>query len=242
MNATATPPDRWVTDAPIRVFHALFALGFALAWLTGDEDGWRPLHVTLGYSLAGLLAWRVAYGLFGPPSARLAPVGRRLGALRRWGSAWWQPGGVRAPEQHAQQGLTLLVGLLPTVLLMGLPFLALSGLATHLDWAGGEELFEEVHEALANGLGLVALLHPLLVLAQSVLRGRNLARAMWSGRVAGPGPDLVRQERRGAALLLALAVLVGAVAAWQWESAREPSARAERHGGERHHARDWDDD
>ena len=78
-------------------------------------------------------------------------------------------GGVRAPEQHAQQGLTLLVGLLPTVLLMGLPFLALSGLATHLDWAGGEEVFEEVHEALANGLGLVALMHPLLVLAQSVL-------------------------------------------------------------------------
>ncbi len=239
---TAPPPDRLVTDAPVRVFHALFASGFAVAWLTGDADGWRALHVTLGYSLAGLLAWRLAYGWFGPPPARLGPMLRRLGGLRAWLVGLWRDPAARSPADHGRQGLTLLVGALPTLLLLGLPFLALSGVATHLDWGGGEEVFEEVHEVLANGLGLIALLHPLLVLAQSAVRGRNLARTMWSGRVAGPGPDLVRRERRGAALLLALAVTAGAWAVWQVESAREPIGQGERHGDDRHHERGGHDD
>ena len=41
--------------------------------LSGDGERWRALHVTLGYLLAGLLVFRVAYGLAGPRQVRLPP-------------------------------------------------------------------------------------------------------------------------------------------------------------------------
>ena len=70
-NATAQPAPakthtRRVTDAPTRMFHWLFALSFAGAYATADGEHWRLLHVTLGYTMAGLLAFRVLYGLLGP--------------------------------------------------------------------------------------------------------------------------------------------------------------------------------
>ena len=72
--ATPPRPTRRVTDAPTRVFHWLFALCFAGAYLTADGERLRLLHVTLGYTLAGLLAFRVLYGLFGPRQVRLQGV------------------------------------------------------------------------------------------------------------------------------------------------------------------------
>jgi cytochrome b len=62
-------PQRRVIDAPTRVFHWLSALSFLGAYLTADGERWRALHVTLGYTLAGLLAFRVLYGLLGPRHA-----------------------------------------------------------------------------------------------------------------------------------------------------------------------------
>ena len=70
--------SRRVVDAPTRMFHWLFALSFAGAWLTGDGERWRALHVVLGYTMAGLLAFRIVYGLVGPRHARLGLTWRRL--------------------------------------------------------------------------------------------------------------------------------------------------------------------
>jgi cytochrome b len=214
-------PRRLVTDAPIRAFHLLFASGFAAAWLTGDAEGWRPLHVALGYGLAGLLTLRVVYGLVGPKPARLGAMARRALGLGPWLRALPAigRGEAKARPGHWQQGATLLMAVLPLLLMLGLPFLALSGLATYQDWGGWGEATEELHEGLANALGLIALAHPLMVGALSLLRQRNLASPMWSGRVPGPGPDLVRHERRPWAILLVAAALAGTGAMWQAEAA-----------------------
>jgi hypothetical protein len=61
--------------APTRMFHWLFALSFLGAYVTADGERWRALHVTLGYTLAGLLAFRLLYGLFGPRPAAWACCG-----------------------------------------------------------------------------------------------------------------------------------------------------------------------
>lgn len=53
---------RHVTDAAVRSFHWMFALAFAGAWLTAESERWRLVHVTLGYTLAGLLAFRLLWG------------------------------------------------------------------------------------------------------------------------------------------------------------------------------------
>jgi cytochrome b len=57
---------RRLIDAPIRMFHTLFAVCFIGANLSADSEHWRLLHVTLGYILAGLLAFSLIYGLIGP--------------------------------------------------------------------------------------------------------------------------------------------------------------------------------
>ena len=77
-------PVRRITDAPTRMFHWLFALSFLGAYLTADGERWRMLHVTLGYTMAGLLAFRVLYGLFGPRQAGLGLLWRKLTAAPAW--------------------------------------------------------------------------------------------------------------------------------------------------------------
>src|SRR5690349_2050321 len=62
MAATLAARGRRVTDAPTRMFHWLFALSFAGGWLTAESEHWRALHVTLGYTMAGLLGFRLVYG------------------------------------------------------------------------------------------------------------------------------------------------------------------------------------
>ncbi len=54
-----------VWDAPVRVFHWLMVLSFAGAYLTAESERWRLLHVTLGYTMAGLVAFRILWGLVG---------------------------------------------------------------------------------------------------------------------------------------------------------------------------------
>jgi cytochrome b len=83
-SATTPAPSRRVTDAPTRVFHWLFALCFTGAYLSAESERWRLVHVTLGYTFAGLLVFRLVWGLIGPRQARLSLMARKLSGLRTW--------------------------------------------------------------------------------------------------------------------------------------------------------------
>ena len=54
-----------IWDAPVRVFHWLLVLSFAGAYLTAESEVWRLVHVTLGYTLGGLLTFRLVWGVVG---------------------------------------------------------------------------------------------------------------------------------------------------------------------------------
>jgi cytochrome b len=209
--APTTARGRRVTDAPTRMFHWLFALSFAGGWLTAESEHWRALHVTLGYTMAGLLGFRLVYGLVGPRHARLSLLWHRLAGVPSWLRNVLHGGG--ATRASAGQGLALLLaGAVAALLLLVLP-LALSGYATYADWGG--EWLEELHELVANAFLTVVLAHLALLAASSLARQRNQALPMLTGCVAGAGPDLVRHNRPGLAALLLLAVL--AFGAWQWQ-------------------------
>ena len=55
----AAGASRRVLDAPTRVVHWLMALCFVGAYVTADGERFRMVHVTLGYTLVGLVGWRV---------------------------------------------------------------------------------------------------------------------------------------------------------------------------------------
>ena len=213
--SSASAPRRLVTDAPTRMFHGLFALSFLGAYLTADGEHFRLLHVTLGYTMAGLLVFRVLYGLFGPRQAGLGLLWRKLTGLPAWLRS------VRsAPSLSAinwRQAQNLLMALAVFALLVMVVPLTLSGYGTYNDWGDvlGGDWLEEVHEFLGEAFLFVVLAHLALIAGLSLLRRKNQAAPMWSGRVDGPGPNLVQNNRVWLAALLLIAVL--AYGAWEWQ-------------------------
>lgn len=59
-----------VWDPLVRVFHWGLVAAFATAWLTADEV--QPVHEIAGYTVAGLIAFRLVWGLVGSRYARFA--------------------------------------------------------------------------------------------------------------------------------------------------------------------------
>ena len=219
-NAHARAPGRRVVDAPTRMFHWLFALSFAGAYLTADGETWRALHITLGYTMAGLLGFRILYGLFGPRQAGLGLLWRKLGSAPAW---------LRSATQALQQrtirginwrqGQNLAMALAVVALLVLVVPLTLSGYGTYNEWGDvlGGDWLEDVHEFFGEAFLAVVLGHLGLIAGLSVLRRKNQALPMLSGRVEGPGPDLARHDHKWLAALLLMAVV--AFAGWQWQQA-----------------------
>lgn len=207
-HSTTRSPGRLVTDAPTRMFHLLLALSFTGAYLTAESEHWRALHVALGYALAGVLALRVAYGAFGPRTAQLGSVFRKLAAAPAWlrtaAGAARRLDFAALPVQQAQHLLMALAIVL--ILLLAVP-LVFTGYANYNEWGDvlGGDLWSEVHEFFAETLLMVVLGHVALIIGLSLLRRKNQARRMFGGRVEGAGPDLVKNNRRWLAIVLLLA-------------------------------------
>ncbi len=219
MTNTSSSRDIRVWDAPVRVFHWLMALSFAGAWLTAESERWRLLHVTLGYTMAGLLAFRLVWGLVGSRHARFGDFVRGPGAVMRYLRSLV---GQR-PEHHAGHN--------PAGGWAIIALLALTGVTTALGWAtyndlGGEWL-EEAHEAAASLMLGVVGIHIAGVLVGSLLHRENLVRAMVTGRKSGRAEDDNGRPLRWVAVLLLAAVL--GFWALQWQQAPAQAMKTEHH-------------
>lgn len=213
--ANASTGGRRVTDATTRVYHWLLALSFLGAYLTGDGERLRALHVTLGYTMAGLIVFRLLYGLFGPRQVRLSVLRNKL----TLGLAWLRglPASLARGQVNWQPGQNLLMALAITLLLLCVLPLTLSGYAIYHEWGG--EWLEELHEFFGNGYLMLVLAHLGLLFGISLWRRKNQALPMLTGRLPGKGPDLVRRNQGWLAVLLLLAVL----GYWRWEWQQAPN-------------------
>lgn len=212
--AQAARPVVRVWDVPVRVTHWLMVLCFAGAWLSAESEQWRLLHLTLGYTLAGLVAFRLAWGLVGTRHARFADFVRGPGAALGYLRGLAQ-GRAAHHSGHNPAGALAIVGLL-----------VLAALTTGLGWALEQDLaghwLEEAHEAAAVAMLVLAGVHVLGVIAGSLAHRENLVRAMVTGRKrAGAGETDVRAWSALAALVL---IFVALFWIWQWQSAPAPEA------------------
>lgn len=220
-----------VWDAPVRVFHWLMVASFAGAYLTAESERWQLLHVTLGYTLAGLVAFRLVWGLVGTRHARFASFVRGPAAVVRYVGALLRG----RPEHHVGHNPA---GALAIVALLGLSIVvAASGWASYEELGG--EWLEELHEGAANTMLAVVGLHVLGVLLGSWAAHENLVRAMVTGRKLGRAEDGVRSAWRSVATLMLVAVL----GFWwlQWQAAPVAADRGGPHA-ERAQAEDHDHD
>lgn len=230
--ASTAQHTRLMIDAPMRAFHWLFALSFAGAWLTAESERWRDVHVTLGYAFGGLLLFRLVYGLVGPSQARLALLWHRVAGLGDWLR------NAKAGRVELSRAATLGMGAAMLLLMAVAAPLALSGYAGHVELLGMGDAMEEVHEFLANSALALVGVHLLLIVLLSILRRRNLATPMLTGRQPGPGPDLVKANRAWLALLVLVAYL-GFVG---WQTAQGDAVAASTMQGERRGGHHDDDD
>src|SRR5664279_4383475 len=102
-----------VWDAPLRVFHWMLAATFVGAYLTAEDESWRTVHVTLGYTMAGLVAFRIVWGVIGPRWARFSSFVRGPAVVVRYVRSIVQG----APEHHTGHNPA---GALAIVALLGL--------------------------------------------------------------------------------------------------------------------------
>lgn len=219
--ATAVSPRG--RDAVVRLTHWVLAVAVLGAWLTSEVDGWRGVHMTLGYTAAGALTARLAWALLSPS----AGLGRwlRMGAGLWRGLQAWVSGRVGVSAWMTQAlGATVVV----LMILVALTVSTGAGMdlgGTRLDDTAWGEWLEEWHEGLGNALLLAVLGHLGVVLALSVVRRRMLAMDLvrsdagrgarawvarsvalclvvalagfWSLRWGSHGPDMVRDPVQG---------------------------------------------
>lgn len=200
-----------VWDAPVRVFHWLMVLSFAGAYLTAEMDDWRLLHVTLGYTMAGLVAFRLVWGVVGTRYARFANFVRGPKGVAHYFGTLFQ----RRPEHYVGHNpagaVTIIAVLLLTAVVAG------SGWATYHELGG--DAMEELHEVFANLMLAIIGIHVAGVLVSSWVHHENLIRPMISGRKAGQPQDGIRRAWRSVAALVLLCVLLF----WwfQWHDAQD---------------------
>ena len=181
-----------VWDLPLRVFHGLLAASFAGAFVVAESERYVGLHVALGYTVAGLLAFRLAWAVAGTRYARLS-------------SFTFAPSAVLAYLRSLLDGKPLhYVGHNPVgswvicALVLIATAVGISGYGLHAG-IGGHWL-EELHEGLATTMLGLVIVHVVGVVVTSVLHRENLALAMLTGYKRGDSDAAVRPTRRAAAL------------------------------------------
>lgn len=200
-----------VWDPLVRIFHWGLVAAFATAWLTADEL--QPVHEIAGYTVAGLIAFRLIWGVVGGRYARFTQFLRGPGPTLSYLGDMLR-GKERRYLGHNPAGALMIVALLISLsgtaftgwlmaeparlaMLPELPQIATPAFADEDGEygesgegaeGGGNEALEEAHEVLANLVLLLVALHVGGVVLASFRHRENLARAMLTGDKRAPDP------------------------------------------------------
>jgi cytochrome b len=183
-----------IWDLPVRIFHWLFAGSFAVAYVTGDSESWRLVHVAAGTLMAALVLYRLVWGFVGSRHARFAAFVRPPGEALRYLLALI---GGRA-RHHAGHNPAAGYAILALLALALACFV--TGWPPYNDWGG--ELFEEGHEAVANLMLMVVALHLVGVAVGSLAHRDNLVLGMLTGKKLARPEEAIRRLHVVAAVTL----------------------------------------
>ncbi len=172
----------------VRLFHWTLVAAFFTAYFT--EDDLQTVHVWAGYTVFGLLALRLIWGLVGTPHARFSDF---IYSPRR---VLIYIGEVLTGKAVRYIGHNPAGGMMIMLLLLSLLVTTVSGVLLFGadQWQGPLggvmqntsehwiDLFEETHEFFANFTLFLVAIHVIGVIWESLLHQENLLRAMFNGR------------------------------------------------------------
>jgi cytochrome b len=196
-----TPSKTLVWDAPTRAFHWLLAGSFATAFITAESERLRDIHVLAGYTVFGLIAFRLVWGLLGTRYARFSS----WSLSPRKAIDYLRSLFTRNPQHHTGHNPA---GSWAVVAMLTL--LASTAATGWLTWNEiGPGWLGDLHEGFATATLALIGVHVLAVVASSLLHRENLARAMFTGFKRGVAGVPAAGKRTAVA-----AALVGAVGAF----------------------------
>ncbi len=162
-----------VWDIAIRLFHWSLVCAFAVAWISGDE--WDRVHEISGYFIAGLLGFRIIWGLIGSKYARFSQFIYKPSTVQNY----LRDSLTRKAKRYL--GHNPLGGAMVIALILALIAVTASGIAMTSDQFWGVEWVGELHEATANITLVLIALHIAGVIFASFEHKENLVRAMITG-------------------------------------------------------------
>ncbi len=171
--SASQPAKTLVWDPVVRLFHWAVAAGCLLdLFVLDDGAAW---HRYIGYAVAAALVLRVVWGFVGPRHARFADFAPRPLAVARYVAAL-----ARGKEPrflgHNPAGAVMM--LLLMALLAGV---SATGWMLTLDAFFGSSPLEDLHEALAQAILILAGLHAAAALFASWRHKENLILSMITG-------------------------------------------------------------
>lgn len=162
-----------VWDLPTRLFHWALAASFLGAYVLSENDGLRAFHVMFGYTVLGLVIFRLLWGFLGSTHSRFSSFA--YGPRAAWGYLRDLARGRAADFTGHNPAGSWAIYLL-------LALAAATGVSGWLQYQGfGGEAMEEAHEVLANAWLVVVLLHIAGVVVGSLAHRRNLVGPMLTG-------------------------------------------------------------
>ena len=217
--ASKAVPDRIpVWDIAVRTFHWSLVLLVATAWWTGGSAGrW---HEVVGYTVFGLIVFRIAWGFAGTRHALFAHFVKSPLSIISYLNQ------LRSGRAHRFLGHNPAGGAMILALIVCLLVVCNTGWMMQTRRLFGVPWVEDLHHLAADAMLVLVPLHIAGVVISSWLHRENLVLAMITGSkpVQAPAerrqaPDTLmrarfeRHARHGLAILLLLAV-IGASYGW----------------------------
>lgn len=168
-----------VWDILVRFTHWAVAAG-VIANLAFTEDGGQ-IHEYVGYTVVALVVIRLLWGFVGTKYARFSdffPTPKRVKShLNELKAQHVNNQSVKTEHLgHNPLGALMMFALWGAIIGLGL-----TGYLMESQVLGNKDLFEEIHEVLANSLFLLVPLHVISAIVMSRLQKQNLIKSMVTG-------------------------------------------------------------
>ncbi len=200
-------PSIKVWDILIRIFHWSLVISFAVAYISSEEE--NPVHIYSGYTVLGLIVFRVIWGFVGSKYAKFSDFIRSPKVVY----SYVQQNIAGNPQHYI--GHNPVGGWMVLAMIIVLFVVTLSGLKVYAIEEGkgllavstvnlspvplaiaeeedddddkkntneaDEEFWEEIHEVSSNLMLLMIVLHIIGVVVSSRKHKENLVKAMLTG-------------------------------------------------------------
>ena len=193
-----------IWDLPTRVFHWSLVICFIGAILTQESERYRLFHVTFGYTLLGLVIFRILWGLIGTRYSRFSSFVFGCRQIKEYILSLVCNRPIHYLGHNPLGSIAIYLIL---IIIFGI---SITGYCIFNDI--GANWYSEVHELMANLLIGVVAIHILGVIASSLLHKENLVRSMLTGCKQGAAQDGI--QGRSVYLVIALAMIAGIVYFW----------------------------